>query len=60
MSLVNWVKNLINRTLIKFGYRISKINTTDKLFNIHKYKNYDEYKNTQIYFNKQFGRMKIL
>ena len=53
MSLVNWVKNLINRTLIKFGYRISKINTTDKLFNIYKYKNYDEYKNTQIYFNKQ-------
>ena len=53
MSLVNWVKNLINRTLIKFGYRISKINTTDRLFNIHKYKNYDEYKNTQIYFNKQ-------
>ena len=53
MSLVDWVKNLINRTLIKFGYRISKINTTDKLFNIYKYKNYDEYKNTQIYFNKQ-------
>ena len=53
MSLVNWVKNLINRTLIKFGYRISKINITDKLFKIHKYKNYDEYKNTQIYFNKQ-------
>ena len=53
MKLVNWIKDLINRTLIKFGYRISKINTTDRLFNIHKYKNYDEYKNTQIYFNKQ-------
>ena len=53
MNLVNWIKDLINRILIKFGYRISKINTTDKLFKIHKYKNYDEYKNTQIYFNKQ-------
>ena len=53
MNLVNWMKDLINRTLIKFGYRISKINITDKLFKIHKYKNYDEYKNTQIYFNKQ-------
>ena len=53
MKLVNWIKDLINRTLIKFGYRISKINITDKLFKIHKYKNYDEYKNTQIYFNKQ-------
>tara|TARA_Y100000591_G_C21727275_1_gene642047 strand:+ start:241 stop:939 length:699 start_codon:yes stop_codon:yes gene_type:complete len=53
VKLVNWIKDLINRTLIKFGYRISKINITDKLFKIHKYKNYDEYKNTQIYFNKQ-------
>ena len=53
MKLVSRIKDLINKTLIKFGYRISKINTTDKLFKIHKYKNYDEYKKTQIFFNKQ-------
>ena len=28
------IKDLINKTLIKFGYRISKINTTDKLYKI--------------------------
>ena len=53
MKLVFRIKDLINKTLIKFGYRISKINTTDRLFKIYKYKNYDEYKNTQIFFNKQ-------
>ncbi len=53
MKLVFRIKDLINKTLIKFGYRISKINTTDTLFKIHKYKNYDEYKKTQIFFNKQ-------
>ena len=53
MKLVFRIKDLINKTLIKFGYRISKINTTDTLFKIYKYKNYDEYKNTQIFFNKQ-------
>ena len=53
MKLVIRIKDLINKTLIKFGYRISKINTTDRLFKIYKYKNYDEYKDTQIFFNKQ-------
>ena len=53
MKLVFRIKDLINKTLIKFGYRISKTNTTDRLFKIYKYKNYDEYKNTQIFFNKQ-------
>ncbi len=53
MKLVIRIKNLINKTLIKFGYRISKINTTGELFKIHKYKNYEEYKDTQIFFNKQ-------
>ena len=53
MKLVFRIKDLINKTLIKFGYRISKINTTDRLFKIYKYKNYDEYKDTQIFFNKQ-------
>ena len=53
MKLVFRIKDLINKTLIKFGYRISKINTTDRLFKIYKYKNYDEYKETQIFFNKQ-------
>ena len=53
MKLVFRIKDLINKTLIKFGYRISKINTTDTLFKIYKYKNYDEYKDTQIFFNKQ-------
>ena len=53
MKLVFRIKDLINKTLIKFGYRISKINTTGELFKIHKYKNYEEYKDTQIFFNKQ-------
>ena len=53
MKLVFRIKDLINKTLIKFGYRISKINTTGELFKIYKYKNYDEYKDTQIFFNKQ-------
>ena len=53
MKLVFRIKDLINKTLIKFGYRISKINTTDRLFKIYKYKNYNEYKDTQIFFNKQ-------
>ena len=53
MKLIFRIKDLINKTLIKFGYRISKTNTTDRLFKIYKYKNYDEYKDTQIFFNKQ-------
>ena len=53
MKLVFRIKDLINKTLIKFGYRISKINTSDRLFKMHEYKNYEEYKDTQIFFNKQ-------
>jgi len=47
------IKNFVNRSLFKFGYRISKINNTGELVKIHKYKNYEEYKKTQIYFNKE-------
>ncbi len=39
--------------LLKFGYRISKTNTTGQLFKIYKYKDYEEYKQTQIYYNKK-------
>jgi hypothetical protein len=47
------IKNLINKTLYKFGYRISKVNNTGELVRIYKYKDYNEYKDTQIYYNKQ-------
>ena len=47
------IKNLINMTLFKFGYRISKVNNTGELVKIYKYKNYEEYKKTQIYYNKK-------
>ena len=47
------IKNLINKFLFIFGYRISKINNTGVLVKIHKYKNYEEYKKTQIFYNKQ-------
>jgi len=52
-NLLNSFKNFINQTLLKFGYRISKVNNTGELVKIYKYKNYDEYKETQIYFNKK-------
>ena len=39
--------------LLKFGYRISKTNTTGQLFKIYKYKDYEEYKQTQIFYNKK-------
>ena len=47
------IKNIINKFLIRFGFRISKINTTNELVKIYKYKNYNEYKQTQIFFNKK-------
>ena len=47
------IKNLINKFLFIFGYRISKINNTGVLVKIHKYKDYEEYKKTQIFYNKQ-------
>ena len=48
-----YFKNFINQFLNIFGYRISKINTTNDLVKIYKYKNYDEYKKTQIFYNKK-------
>jgi arsenate reductase-like glutaredoxin family protein len=52
-NLITKLKNLINKFLFKFGFRISKVNNTGELVKIHKYKNYKEYKDTQIYFNKK-------
>ncbi len=52
-NLLNSFKNSVNQILLKFGYRISKVNNTGELVKIHKYKNYDEYKDTQIYYNKK-------
>jgi hypothetical protein len=51
MNFVLKVKNIINAMFYQLGYRISKINTTGKNFNIYKYKNYEEYKQTQIFYN---------
>jgi len=51
--MINFIKNIINKFLINFGFRISKVNTSDDLVKIHKYKNYNEYKETQIFYNKQ-------
>ena len=45
-------KNIIQKTLLKFGYRISKVDQSEKKFSIYKYKNYTEYKDTQVYYNK--------
>ena len=53
MNFITHLKNIINRSLFKIGYRISKVNNTEELVKIHKYKDYEEYKQTQIYFNKQ-------
>jgi|TARA_B100000780_G_scaffold274919_1_gene240682 uncharacterized protein YeeX (DUF496 family) len=47
------LKNIINQSLLKFGFRISKVNNTDELVKIYQYKNYDEYKETQIFYNKK-------
>jgi hypothetical protein len=47
------LKNFFQKLFIKFGYRISKINTSDKKFTLFKYKNYKEYRDTQIFFNKK-------
>ena len=52
-NLITKLKNLINRILFKFGFRISKVNNTGELVKIYKYKDYKEYKDTQIYFNKK-------
>ena len=47
------IKNIINNILFKFGYRFSKVNNTEELVKIHKYKDYNEYRETQIHFNKK-------
>ncbi len=49
--MIQKTKNLINSILYKFGYRFSKINNTNELTKLYKYKNYSEYKNTQEYYN---------
>ena len=51
--LIRVLKNTIKNLFIKIGYRISKINTSGKKFNLYKYKNYTDYKNTQIIYNKK-------
>ena len=47
------IKNIINNFLRKFGFRVSKINTSEELIKIYKYKDYNEYKETQIFYNKK-------
>ena len=51
--MITFLKNIINRILFKVGYRISKINNTNELVKIYKYKDYNEYKESQIYYNKK-------
>ena len=46
-------KNFFQKLFIIFGYKIQKINTSDKKFTLFKYKNYKEYRDTQIFFNKK-------
>ena len=50
--MINKIKNILQNFFLKFGYRISKINTTGEKYKIHEYESYEEYKKTQIYFNK--------
>ena len=47
------LKNIINKFLLIFGFRISKVNNTGELVKIYQYKNYDEYKETQVFYNKK-------
>ena len=49
--MISLLKNYINRFLLIFGYRVSKVNETNELVKIYKYKNYEEYKNTQVFWN---------
>jgi len=51
--MITFFKNIINQFLNIFGFRMSKINITDDLVKIYKYKNYQEYKETQIFYNKK-------
>ena len=50
--MIRIIKNFVQKILLIFGYRISKINSSGEKYKIHEYKDYDEYKNTQIYYNK--------
>lgn len=50
---MNSLKNIINKFLFIFGYRISKANITGELVKIHKYNSYEEYKETQVFYNKK-------
>jgi len=51
--MITFFKNIINQFLNIFGFRMSKINITDDLVKIYKYKDYQEYKETQIFYNKK-------
>ena len=51
--MIFFFKNYINKFLLIFGYRVSRVNQTNELVKIYKYKDYEEYKNTQIYWNKK-------
>ena len=53
------LKNIINKFLLIFGFRISKVNNTDELVKIYQYKNYDEYKETQIFYNKKKNKPRM-
>ena len=48
----------LNKFLSKFGYKISKSNSTEELIKIYKYKNYDEYK--KIYNDPDLNKTKLL
>ena len=50
--MINKIKNILQNFFLKFGYRISKINTTGEKYKIHEYESYEEYKKTQVYYNK--------
>lgn len=52
-NVVTNIKNIINKILYVFGYRISKINKSGELMKIYKYLNYEDYKKTQIFYNKK-------
>ncbi len=50
--MITNLKNLIQKFFLYFGFRISKVDLSEKKFSVYKYKSYDEYKDTQVYYNK--------
>jgi len=46
--MLNFFKNTVNQLLNIFGFRVSKINITNDLVKVYKYKNYKEYKKNQV------------